>query len=798
MHTVWILTLSMLRRKKLQNLLTALLLLLSALLLGTALTVLLNTENLFEDAHRKTNGSQQILTLDQGLHDPAFVYRWWEEQSGVQVSKLLPYKSLSGLTYNNESLPNLYLYMMNTPELPFGVDELLFAGETSPERIPTPGTVWIPTSLAASSGIGEGDTIGFQAPGGYFELRVSAVVVDVPYGSPFSTSARIWMNDGDYRKHLAAVEGGDRYMMGLRFDDYAKQAEYWTRFEQALNSPYLETRTDFTEISAFYLILNRIIGFVMIFLGTVMAAIALATIGFTVADALLTNYRTIGVLRSMGLTITGITAPYVLQYGLLGIPAIGIGLLLSRFPAAAILENTLSVLRTGDVPLMLHGTGWLILTGILLVLFVLLCAALYASRARHILPAQAIRYGMAEADSGRSTQGNHKGGIGLGHFPVDLVIAARSSTGSRRASLFTGLIALVSSSVLVFGVLLLSSILATGQNAGQWGYDATDISVTIINEPLLARSDFAERLDNDPRIAEYGWYTGASGLLKSDEPSAAGTSMNVYLGLLDGSYDSLGYEVLTGRNPRTSDEVALGLNAAQFAGRTIGDLVDLYIRGEKRTFTITGIYQSVANMSNSARLVMNMPSDSGVQTNLTERTAFVSLQDSADAEEVAKEWNTAYPGALSAASQASLIDAVFGEAVRSLLLPLGMMGILFLTVTCLIVYSVCRIQVRKNSRTYGIYKSIGLSSLRIRRSVTLGIIFVSAAGATVGAIGGIYLLPLLLNRVLSNYGLQELPLAVSLPGTVAAVLFSTAASAAGCWLSSRIVAKTSPRILTVE
>ncbi|NGZ75788.1 ABC transporter permease [Saccharibacillus alkalitolerans] len=797
MRAVIVLTLSMLRRRKLQNLLTALLLLLSAVLLGTALTVLLNAENLFEDAHRETNGSHQILTLDQGLHDPEFVYRWWEDRPGVRVSKPLPYKNLSGLAHEGKDLPNLYLYMMDTPSLPFGVDEPLFSSDVPSAKVPAPGTVWIPTSLAASAGIFEGDTLGFRTPGGSFELTVSAVVVDVPYGSPFTTSARIWMNDADYRQELSAVEGGARFMMGLRFDDYGRQAEDWSAFEQALGSPYLETRTDFAEISAFYLILNRVIGFVMMFLGAVMAAIALATIGFTVSDALLTRYRTIGVLRSMGLTTAGIVAPYVLQYGAIALPSVAAGLLLSRLPAAAILDNTLASLHAGDAPTSLHGSGWVMLSGLFLVLFVLACAALYAGSARRILPAQAIRYGMAEQNQAGSRGRKPEGRSGLGRFPVGLALAAGSVAGGRRAAFFTGLIALVASSVLVFGILLLSSVLATGRTAGQWGYDASDVSVTVVSEPLLKRSDFIEKMKNDPRIERYGWYTGASAVLKSDDPSSAGSSMNVYLGLLDGGYDGLGYEVLEGRNPRGAGEIALGLNAARYAGRTVGDLVDLYVRGEKKTFTVTGIYQSVANMSHSARLTAEaLPTASGANT--ADRTAFVSLRDAGDAKAVAEEWNAAYPNALSAASQASLIDAVFGEAVRSLLLPLGLMGVLFLAVTCLIVYSVCRIQVRKNSRTYGIYKSVGLSSLRIRRAVMLGATAVAAAGAASGALVGIYALPLLLNRILSGYGLERLPLVISLPGTAAAVLFSIAASAAGCWLSSRVVARTSPRILTID
>ncbi|MDO3408883.1 FtsX-like permease family protein [Saccharibacillus sp. CPCC 101409] len=820
MQAVLTLTRSMLRHRKLQNAFTALLLLLSALLLGTALTVLLNTGSLFENAHRESRGSQQILTLENGLHDPEFVHDWWSGRQGVQASKLLPYKSLAGLTHEGQDLSNVYLYMMDTPSPPFGVDELLFASGASdasspvdtgsdiqsaeaesavPARsAPRPGTVWIPTSLAYANGIQTGDRLGFRAEGRSFELEVAAIVVDVPYGAPFTTSARIWMNDGDYARELAGIEGGDRYMMGLRFDDYSRQAEYWESFEQALGSPYLESRMDFGEISAFYLILGRVIGFVMVFLGCVMMAIALITIGFTVSDALLTRYRTIGVLKSMGMTSADIMIAYLLQYGILALPALLIGLLLSRIPASVILGNTMSVLKTDSASFPLHGQGWLALAGLLLLLFVLLYTALYAGRTRSILPAQAIRYGMSERDSGGRTRRPDGGRVGFGRLPVGAVIAMRGVAGNRRGSVFIAIIALVSAAVLSFGLLLLTSISAIGQTSGQWGYDASDLAVRVVDRTAFERSGFSEALRSDSRIAAYGTYGDMPASLRPGASASPGTlPLNLYAGMLDGGYDELGYEVLDGRNPLNADEIALGVNAARYAGTTVGDRIELYARGEKYDFTVTGIYQSIANMSNSVRLTADALPGAYSPESPEASAVFVTLNDSAEAAAVAGEWNAVYAGALSAATQQSLIDSVFREVVRSLL-PLGLMGALFLGVTALIIYSVCRIQIRKDSRTFGIYRSVGLTAGRLRRAVTLGTAVVACAGVAAGTLAGLYLLPLLLGRVLSGYGLVSLPLEISAPGTVAAALLSIAAAAAGCWISSRIVARTSPRILTVE
>ncbi|MBH9788202.1 ABC transporter permease, partial [Clostridioides difficile] len=85
---------------------------------------------------------------------------------------------------------------------------------------PPKGTIWIPTSLASSATISLGDAIEFHTGESTFNLTVSGIVVDMPYGGPFTTNARIWMNNTDYQQHLATMTGFDQYMMALRFNDY--------------------------------------------------------------------------------------------------------------------------------------------------------------------------------------------------------------------------------------------------------------------------------------------------------------------------------------------------------------------------------------------------------------------------------------------------------------------------------------------------------------------------------------------------------------------------------------------------
>lgn len=136
-------------------------------------------------------------------------------------------------------------------------------------------------------------------------------------------------------------------------------------------------------------------------------------------------------------------------------------------------------------------------------------------------------------------------------------------------------------------------------------------------------------------------------------------------------------------------------------------------------------------MSYSARIVadvvkMNNPDYSNLDT------ALINIEDNRDSDQIVNELNEEYKVSASAVSQQTLLEAVYKQAVASLILPMSIMGLLFTGVTIIIVYSISRINIRKESKTYGIYKSIGLTSTKIRLSVTLGIVAVSAIGAVIG------------------------------------------------------------------
>ncbi|AVK83436.1 ABC transporter permease [Lysinibacillus sp. B2A1] len=796
MRAILTLCFAHIKKRKIQNVLLAILIMLSTLLLATSVIIIMNTSNIFEKTHHDSNGAHQILTMGKDIHNPNTVNNWWQEQQGVSASNLIPYRNLSGFTANGAETPNdLYLFMMNTPKTPFAIDQLLFS-EGENQDYPTEGTIWIPTSMATTSNISLGDAIEFNTGEKAFTLNVSGIVVDLPYGGPFTTNARIWMNDSDFHKQFDSMIGSEQYMMALRFDDYQQSANYWIEFEKFLNGPYLESKMEYVDLYSFNFIINKIIGFIMIAFGVAMLFISLFIIGFSISDAILTNYKTIGVIKSLGLTSRKISATYVLQFGLLSMVSIIPGLIASTVLSRVIIESSLSYLKAGKHLTIIQDFRITMLLAVIILVIVILTAFIYSNKARHVEPVQAIKYGMSESANSKLNQrlNNSNRLSNLVHLPIQLQISIKNITKNMKSSFLIIVLTAITSAILVFSAVIHNSFISNiKQNTPALGYDSSHVVVTVFNEATFSKQQFEQFLRSDERIKNHAWFDQFTGVL----PNESNQPLNINVNTIEGSFDVAGYETISGRNPIKKNEIAIGLNVAKALHKNVGDIVEVYIEGKQHHLIVTGIYQSIANMSNSARITADVIKVYNATYSASE-ISMINLVDETLSTQIVDDLNNNFKSSVKAVTQQTLLYDVYKVVVAVLIIPLSVIGILFIVVTFIIIFSVSRINVRKESGTYGIFKSIGMTSNTIRWSITSGILLLSSLGAMFGIFIGVKVIPVALQSIVLEYGLLELPLVINWPITIGLSFLSVVAACVGCWLSTKIIAKTSPRILLVD
>lgn len=785
-----------LRKDKIQKLLITVILLLSVLLFTTALSVIRNTENLYTKMHDQVKGAHQILQFENGFHDPVEVKNWWLKQEGVVTSQVMPYKKISNITTdNNDKIMNYTAYMMRTPLEPLVIDRLQVS-DGKIENQPTQGSIWVPTAFALTNQIKVGDTLQFTQDDHQFSLQIEAIIVDISYCAPFSTSGRFYMNYTDYDT-IFLKSKMDFSMISLRFDNYEDNQKYWQQFVKDFKTPYLETITEFESLSAFYFLTNKMIGFIMLFLALVMLMIALFTIGYNISNSIITNYRTIGITQSLGFSAKKTMMTYMFLYSLLSITALIPGIMVSYFVSRIIALNAFQYLKTNQLLEQFSFANLAIIIAIFMPILVLTIVFIYASKAIKIKPAQAIRYGMDEKEIVKRGARYHaldkRKGL-LGSIPITIYLALSNIVKNKKVTVMIFFLCTVTFSVLVFCTIFVSSIIRMQESIGEWGYDTSDVVIVAKDDGVINQKNLQEALRENTDIDCINFYGDMNVIVTGDDEVPP---MGMVLSVVQGSYDEIGFTTLQGRNPSNDNEISIGVNLARKYKIDIGDTIDLYIKGRKVTFLVTGTYQAIANMAFTARITINGAQKADSEYN-DHTTVFIKMKSSKNVKAFVERFNQQFKGNMKAISSTVLVKGVIDEVISTLSLPVLMMTTIFLIVIFVILYCMGNIMTKKHQMTYGIYKSLGMTSANIRKSISFSTLIIALNSVWVGIIIGTIVIPKLINVVLANYGIIKMPFVYNFLIVFGVALVGALTATWGSWASAKVVKKMSPKILIVE
>ena len=240
----------------------------------------------------------------------------------------------------------------------------------------------------------------------------------------------------------------------------------------------------------------------------------------------------------------------------------------------------------------------------------------------------------------------------------------------------------LTTAVLVFGFLFIYSISSIQQTTSQWGYDNADISIDILDPSVLPVDELKESLQQDERIQHMATIGGLYGVMENDQHTSSDgvSTVGVQILTMDGQLDEIGYVNLEGHNPKAENEISIGINVAKSLQKGVGDPIDVYIQGKKGSFTISGIYQTIANMSNSARVSVDALQHLEIESQQGQTLFMLNLEQGVPPEDFIQELKGKYGEAVMIADQKTLIKETFTQAVSILIVPISIMGLICLFV----------------------------------------------------------------------------------------------------------------------
>jgi putative ABC transport system permease protein len=619
----------------------------------------------------------------------------------------------------------------DSPEAPVEVIRLA-AGRW----VQRPGEMVISSSYAELVNLHLGDRLTALASLDRPSLLIVGEVVDMDGGSAETTTPWVWVTDAQARALLPAPE----YKMVYRFADRPTEADLrnaMAKIKAAVPPGTITDAFNYLELRSNFGITNQIALTLLLAFGIFALLACAAIVGNLVSGLVVTGYREIGIMKAIGYTPFQVVAALV---GLMLIPAlagvlVGIptGILLS-LPLVDREAHALGL--TTQLPFV-PEVALLSLIGVLGV--VIAAAALPALRAGRLRPVRAISLGTHAAAPAR-------GGLGplLRRLPLPGSLALGAGDAFARpfrGSLSTlAVLAGVVSLVFAFGLRGSLNSVLTGGGALQG-------DVAVWREAAYPDSKVMAALGSQPDTAAVVGEAGGTILIP-------GVTDPVYVTAYRGDSTRLRTPMISGRWFSGPGEVVLPRAMLNEAHLKVGDSFDAVLEGHPVRLQVVGEDFNFSNLGTWVE--MDFSTLAQAKPDAAPQRYAVFLKPGSDAGAYARSVQATEPDFLVVAvSSAGSLSAV--NLLNTVMLSLA--GVLAL-IAIAGVFGALLLSIRERARDIAVLKALGMRPAQVILMVAATAAVLGVAGSALGLPAGVAAHRILMTTVGAFIG-NDLP-----PGTL--------------------------------
>lgn len=773
---------AMARRKKLQNLLIGLIMMLIATLLFIGLSMS-HQSNTFEVMFDRARASQSLVILSKSANDVDRSAAWWEARD--EVAATIQYDALMmNVEYMLDGNKESELVMLTA----FIPDSEIDRMYETPDRLavqPTGNEVLLNYNYAKGRSLDRGDTLHFSYKGHDYALTVAGFLVDPQFSNPFVTPSRGFVSEDFFTAN--GIES-DTALLGIRYDDITTvdDAALMTLYSEEMDEKSQPNTVTYSTLETSYLIIGNIIASALLAVSILIFLIVIFVINTTVRNTILQQYKQIGVKKVLGYTNRQIQGSLLWVHGINALIAATAGAFLG-VPIRNLMNQGLNDdIQVGtDAGLDLD----VLLTIVIVFGLVVVFTTLASKRASNVKPVQAIKYGMPERKTSRSRFSLTEGpGI-----PISLLIAFKQITVNKRKAVTTACII----ALLIYVAMVIQN---TGSTLGQpvyfsnhlLGLEIGDFTTVAPSESHVG--DVLEKLRSIDDVEDVVYYDYS--LTDSTEDIAGN---NIYIGgqVLYGDYPDQGVLLTEGRQPLNATEIILSNEVAQKTGKRLGDYITIDKETGSVTYLVSGLYNSVTfNGSNYILMVDEVPSD------LVQGNGFYWVY-SASPEVVIEDMDRTVKDLLGNGATVSRYDSNIKNilsTVETFPLVINTLSIVFLSVCAVIILNFTMMDINHSTRVYGIMKATGFSNGQIKRILLIRSLLLTGIGTLFGGVASV----LTVNRVmhgifsLTPFSSIELPVLFDSLGSLVLILLFFLVTMVGTLIPARRVESISPKQLIAE
>jgi putative ABC transport system permease protein len=448
------------------------------------------------------------------------------------------------------------------------------------DAVPRANAVYMPDYARQSLGFETGDPFVATYRNKSLDLVVAGFFEATEYGMPNGLALRFFVADECFSELKHQI--GASVWIAARFQDPYDSTAFNEDFLAQMDVGITAYATDafvadFATTSENSVVPIMILTALIMVFALIIVLISLVVTRFRVTGGIEDAMHVIGVLKAGGYSSWQIIASYLMEYGVVSMPAALLGLLLS-IPIFSAIRQVLGTIS---------GTTWMleanipagIITALVLTALVLLMVLLACRRIRKIPPVDALRGGTASNSFRRNRFPLHKGASS-----VQTQLGLKNTLAYSKQYITIGVIlAAATFAIVIIGAMYQNFVMDNAALIRMVGIETSDVALTVARH--TDADALAGELESLPEVRK----TLMLDMLgfQVDGTDVMGFCSNDFTRM----ETMLAYE---GRFPVYDNEVAFPGLLAERLGKTIGDRVKVKANGVSQEFVICGYFSSAA------------------------------------------------------------------------------------------------------------------------------------------------------------------------------------------------------------
>ncbi len=771
------------RRKKMQTVLLALMITTTMLMVSSSF-ILINAYQTGDKIFESLNASESIIISNAEDKKVNSFVDFLNNQDEVENSfSEICYTPASTIMLTRLDQQILGIFQPYNQNLEYNRIQVVEGVNT---LAPSSNQVFIPTGFAKTSGIELGDTLKFIVDGKNIELEVAAFVLDAHYSSGMLQPSILYISES-----LFNTFEGNAHKISIKYKVYTAETELdlMNKMDTYTDNTPIGLNIDHETFLSSYLGMSSILSTILVAVGTILLIISLLVISNAITTAIDEEYKTIGILKAFGFKRLRILKIYSIRYLFISIICIPFALIISLF-ISKIISNSLTDIY-GHINESVSGLMPTLVASIIIVVIIFIATVLLSYKTTRIKPVQAIKYGSSERKLTKS-----RFNVSRSKLPIISSLSIKDLLMKKKSSLSMLITLCLATYIIVLCAITNTTFQDIGVIKELMGMAKSDIQVSQVQtSENMNHSDFLTTLNTIEGVnVAYSSIT----LTASSRYDPTYDREVYFIGTSYSTFKGVEYPFLWGEAPTTKNEIALSYKVTQIYQKDVGDYIEINVEGYKKSFLITGIYQSLNNRGESFLILDSaLPSENYSSIGFI-RSTFVIQDDNANTEIVKNNIQKAFGASVKIENQ-NMMFTMFQNISKSVTSTIYALIVILIGLIFIIVFNRVMIQVRNDSKKIGIYKAFGFSVNKIKIIYVNKNLIIALLSCLIGSITSILTASEVISKVTkSSLGIYRIPSTIPINELIIINVAILVCMIIATWFSTSRIKKLNPRSLLVE